>query len=184
MQPNEMMDMLRDAADRYIRPRFRALRTTEVIEKSPGELVTIADREAEIFITSRPQQLRPGIAVIGEEAVAENPSLLNALYRGESCWLLDPQDGTNNFIAGDPHYGIAVALIEHGETTASWIWQPEFGDAWEASRGEGTRKNGVDIRPSEGPRGRFGRHRFRSQLNLEICWQQICMTTTQPGRTG
>lgn len=148
MQQNDMMNVLREAADRYIRPRFRALQSSDVIEKSPGELVTIADREAEMFITSCLRKMRPGIAVIGEEATAENASLLDSLYRGESCWLLDPLDGTNNFIAGDPQYGIAVALIELGDIAAAWIWQPELGNAWEAARGEGTRKNGVPIRTS------------------------------------
>ena len=148
-----VMDVLREAAELHIRPRFQALQASDIVEKSPGELVTIADREAELFISPLLSQIRPGIPVIGEEAVAEDPSLIDALYRGESCWLLDPLDGTNNFIAGDPGYGIAVALVENGEAIAAWIWQPEFGVGWEAGRGEGTRRNGELVRTTsaDGP---------------------------------
>lgn len=146
MEFERVMDVLLEAAELHIRPRFQTLQESDIVEKSPGELVTIADREAEQYISPLLSKIRPGIPVIGEEAVAEDPSLLDALYRGESCWLLDPLDGTNNFIAGDPRYGIAVALVEHGEAVAAWIWQPEFGVGWEATRGEGSRKNGEPIR--------------------------------------
>jgi fructose-1,6-bisphosphatase/inositol monophosphatase family enzyme len=150
VQFERVLDVLREAAEVHVRPRFRALKEGDIVEKSPGELVTIADREAEQFISPLLQQIRPGIPVIGEEATADNPALLDALYRGESCWLLDPIDGTNNFIAGDPGYGIAAALVERGEAVAAWIWQPDLGIGWEAIRGEGTRKNGIPVRTTPG----------------------------------
>jgi fructose-1,6-bisphosphatase/inositol monophosphatase family enzyme len=143
--------ILRDAADRHIRPRFRLLQEGDIVEKSPGELVTSADREAELEIAARLLELEPGIPVIGEEAVAAEPALLDALYLGETCWVLDPLDGTRNFIAGDERYGVQLALIEGGRAIAAWIWQPESDNLWHAERGKGTTRNGEPMRATAGP---------------------------------
>jgi fructose-1,6-bisphosphatase/inositol monophosphatase family enzyme len=151
MNPDQVPAILRDAAERLIRPRFRLLQEGDISEKSPGELVTVADREAEDEITRRLRELDPGVPVIGEEAVADDPSLLDALYQGERCWLLDPLDGTRNFISGDPRYGVQVALVEAGQAVAAWILHPEFGTIWQAERGSGTTRNGKRITTSAGP---------------------------------
>jgi fructose-1,6-bisphosphatase/inositol monophosphatase family enzyme len=151
MHSEAVAGILRTAADTYIRPRFRLLKEGDIVEKSPGELVTSADREAEIDIAARLLELEPAIPVIGEEAVASDPSLLDALYRGETCWVLDPLDGTRNFIAGDARYGVQLALIEAGETVAAWIWHPEFDTLWQAERGKGTTRNGEPVRTTAGP---------------------------------
>ncbi|MET7280684.1 inositol monophosphatase family protein [Kribbella sp. NPDC005582] len=137
-----VLELLREAGERFVRPRFRALADGEVTEKSPGEVVTVADREAEVFLAAGLGLLRPGLPVVGEEAVAADPSVLDVLYPEGSCWLVDPVDGTNNFVSGDPSYGMAVALVEGGRAVASWIWQPEFGVAWEAELKAGTFRNG------------------------------------------
>jgi len=65
--------------------------------------VTIADREAERIIASRLVALLPGSRIIGEEAAAEMPPLLNDLDQGD-FWLVDPLDGTANFVAGTPEF--------------------------------------------------------------------------------
>ena len=104
------------------------------------------DREAETFLESALRAVRPDLPVVGEEAVAADPSVLDVLYPGGSCWLVDPVDGTGNFVRGDPAYGMAIALVERGEAVASWIWQPEFGVGWQAEAGAGTYRNGERVR--------------------------------------
>lgn len=142
----QVLELLQEAGEKFVRPRFRALAEGEVTEKSPGELVTVADREAEMFLTPGLRALRPDLPVVGEEAVAADPSLLDVLYPEGSCWLVDPVDGTSNFVSGDPSYGMAIALVERGRAMASWIWQPEFGVAWQAELNAGTFRNGERMR--------------------------------------
>lgn len=129
-------------ADEVILPRYQALHDGEVEEKSPGELVTIADREAEIRIADVLRGLRPDATVIGEEAVEGNPGLLDALKTDGACWLIDPLDGTQNFVNGKREFAVMVALVEAGETVASWVWCPLDRIAYVAERGAGAFRNG------------------------------------------
>ncbi|MDB5800453.1 MAG: inositol monophosphatase [Rhodocyclales bacterium] len=115
--------LLRDFARRLVMPRFRALRAGDVIEKAPGEVVTIVDREVEQALGLSLQALLPGSRVIGEEGVAENPGLLDDIARGW-VWLVDPLDGTANFVAGLPSFAMMVALLHDGLAIASWIYAP------------------------------------------------------------
>jgi len=137
--------ILREAAITVIVPRFRALADHEVEEKAPGEVVTIADREAEAFISSRLGELLPGVPVIGEEAVCDNPSLTQALDTEPLVWLVDPLDGTSNFIKGSPHWAVMAALVRHGETVASWIYRHTDTRLFQAERGSGAWSDGVRL---------------------------------------
>jgi fructose-1,6-bisphosphatase/inositol monophosphatase family enzyme len=128
--------LMREAAERVIAPRFRTLQAHDVSEKSPGELVTVVDREAEALLTPALRALRPGSQVVGEEACAEQPQLLQQLDRGE-VWLVDPLDGTSNFVAGRPTIAILVALLRDGETVAGWMMDPLTGTMHRAERGAG-----------------------------------------------
>lgn len=95
-------------------------------EKSPGELVTVADREAEAWLTPRLAALVPGSRVVGEEAVEADPSLLEGL-EGGVAWLLDPVDGTSNFARGEARFAMMAALLRDGEALAAWmrLWPGE-----------------------------------------------------------
>ena len=142
-------DLLRRVAAEVVMPRFRALDASEVEEKTPGELVTIADREAEARISEGLAALLPEARVIGEEAVAADPSLLDGIGHG-LAWIVDPIDGTANFAAGRPPFALMVALIEDGATQAGWILDPVNDRLHQATRGGGTFINGVRVhaRPS------------------------------------
>jgi fructose-1,6-bisphosphatase/inositol monophosphatase family enzyme len=142
MLMDEVIPALTAIADAVILPRFRALQAGEVEEKSPGEVVTIADREAEIRIAAVLRGLRPDAVVIGEEAVAECPALLAAMETEAACWLIDPLDGTQNFVNGSADFAVMVALVEGGETVASWMWMPLDRVAYVAERGAGAFRNG------------------------------------------
>lgn len=128
--------VMEDAASRAILPRYQSLAEGDVITKSPGELVTVADREAEVLLFEGLARLLPEAAIVGEEACEADPGLLDRL--GDAlCWIVDPIDGTSNFAAGKPPFGVMVALAEAGETIAGWILDPLTGRLCHAHRGRG-----------------------------------------------
>ncbi len=141
---------LREAAETAIAPRFRRLADGEVEEKAPGEVVTVADREAEAIIAARLAGLLPGVPVVGEEAVAADPSLLAAARHADAAWLVDPLDGTANFVAGDPHWAVMVALVRRGETVASWVYRHTDGWLYSAERGAGAWRGATRLTCSAG----------------------------------
>jgi len=129
--------LMREASADIVMPRFRALAAHEVEEKSRGDLVTIADREAELWLAPRLEALVRGSRVLGEEATAADPALLSHLDDDTPLWTVDPVDGTANFAAGREAFGLMVSLLEGGETVRAWIYLP-VGDALAVSeRGGG-----------------------------------------------
>ncbi len=130
--------LLREAAAAEILPRFRNLAAGAVRAKTgPHDLVTEADEAAERFVAARLEAILPRVALVGEEGVAADPSRLDALATAEAALLLDPIDGTANFAAGLPLFGVMAALVLRGETVASWILDPLQGECAMALRGEG-----------------------------------------------
>jgi fructose-1,6-bisphosphatase/inositol monophosphatase family enzyme len=120
---DEVGELMRVVAGEVIMPRFGALAAGDVEEKAPGELVTIADREAEQLLSEALAQLLPGSRIVGEEQTASDPGLLNQLEHGH-VWLVDPLDGTANFIAGKACFAVMVALLRDGETVGAWLLDP------------------------------------------------------------
>lgn len=136
--------LLRDVAARAILPRWQALHAADIAEKAPGDFVTIADHEAEQQLTEALLRLMPGARVVGEEAVAQNPDLLDGLETG-LVWLVDPLDGTANFIAGSPHFAVMVALVDNGDVQAGWVYHPARGRLYQAQAGAGAQMNGAPL---------------------------------------
>ena len=125
----QVVSVLRDVAQTLIVPRFNRLTEDDVRSKShPGDLVTIADEEAERALHGALKQFVPWSQVVGEEAVAADSSLLGLLAGDDPVWLIDPIDGTANFVNGIARFAIMVALIHRGETIMGWIHEP-LGDA-------------------------------------------------------
>ncbi|WP_370095403.1 inositol monophosphatase [Streptacidiphilus sp. MAP12-20] len=150
MRIDDVTLILREAAEIAIVPRFRALREGEVSEKAPGEVVTVADREAEALITRRLRELLDA-PVVGEEATDADPTLPDALSEAPAVWVVDPLDGTANFVAGRPEYAVMAALVRDGETVAGWILRPETGEAFVAERGSGAWCDGTRLRRAPAP---------------------------------
>lgn len=140
-----VVPIMRRAAEAAISPRYRRLAVGEVSEKAANDVVTIADRESEAILAEGLSALLPEAAVVGEEAAHADPSLLRHLGSA-LCWIIDPLDGTNNFAAGRPPFGIIVALAEAGETIAGWIYDPLTGRCCRAARGEGAFVDDARIR--------------------------------------
>ncbi len=129
--------LMRRTAAQAIVPRFRALQAADIEEKSPGELVTCADREAEALLTAGLLTLLPGSVVLGEEAVALNPDIRRRLSGLSDVWVVDPLDGTSNFVEGKACFSVMVALVRQGETVASWMLDPLTDTLAVAERGGG-----------------------------------------------
>ncbi|WP_330333482.1 inositol monophosphatase [Streptomyces sp. NBC_00536] len=144
---SDVEEAVRKAAAVEIMPRFRQLADHEVDQKSgPHDLVTIADRRAEEHLTDALTRLLPGSVVVGEEAVHADPTVYGAL-RGEApVWIVDPVDGTRQFVAGDPGFCTLVALAVRGEILASWTFAPALEEIATAVRGGGSFVNGEAIR--------------------------------------
>jgi fructose-1,6-bisphosphatase/inositol monophosphatase family enzyme len=140
-------ELLRDVAARLILPRFRALAAQDVHQKAHGEAVTVADVETEQEITAALAVMLPDVPVLGEEAAAADPALAGQVAQAPRYWVLDPLDGTNNFIAGRPDLGTMLALVEHGITVAGWIWQPVHQQMYVAELGSGAYRNDVRLAP-------------------------------------
>ena len=141
---------MREASGRAIVPRYRSLGAHEVIDKAADDVVTIADHEAEAILADHLARLLPEAAFVGEEAAHADPALLDRL--GQSlCWIVDPLDGTNNFAAGKPPFGVLVALCDGGETIGGWILDCLTGRFCHAWRGQGAYLDGdlLTARPSD-----------------------------------
>ena len=137
-----MLTLVQDVAEEVVTPRFRALASDEIHEKAPGDLVTVADREAEERITVALQRAYPDALVLGEEATAADPTLLQRFSAADHAFTLDPVDGTKNFVKGSPDHAVMVAELRAGEVVRSWIWQPQHERAYVAERGAGAWCNG------------------------------------------
>ncbi len=133
-----LIDAVREVAAKEILPRFRSLEPGDIATKSrPDDLVTIADREAERCLTQAAADILPGVVVVGEEAVADNPALRDAIADAETCLIIDPVDGTWNFAHGLATFGVILALSSKGRTVWGMIYDP-IGDDWVVARaGEG-----------------------------------------------
>ncbi len=130
--------LLADAARSEILPRWRNLDDADVRAKTgPLDLVTVADEAAERVIEAGLRRLHPGCLVVGEEAAAADPGLLDGLGAADLAFVVDPIDGTANFAAGLPLFGTMAAALVRGEVVGAVIHDPVGGDSAMAVRGEG-----------------------------------------------
>lgn len=130
--------IVRDVAETEILPRFRNLADHEVAEKSrPGDVVTAADTAAEIALERALVALLPGSLIVGEEAAETAPDVMDRLGSDAPVWVLDPVDGTRNFVAGRECFAVIVALVQEGRTLAGWVYDPVAGLFLWAGLGQG-----------------------------------------------
>lgn len=140
-----LAELLRSAARSEILPRFRKLGADDVRHKTgPLDLVTEADEAAERLITAGIARLFPGSVVVGEEAASADPSRLALLADAELAFVVDPVDGTANFAAGLPLFGVMAAAIVRGEVVGAVIHDPVSDDTALAVRGEGAWTEAAD----------------------------------------
>jgi fructose-1,6-bisphosphatase/inositol monophosphatase family enzyme len=137
-QVMQLVELLRSAARIEIMPRFRRLGAGDVRQKAgPLDLVTEADEAAERMITAGIVQQFPGAVVVGEEATSADLARLDLLADADLAFVVDPVDGTANFAAGLPLFGVMAAAIVRGEVVAAAIHDPICDITALAIRGEG-----------------------------------------------
>jgi fructose-1,6-bisphosphatase/inositol monophosphatase family enzyme len=130
--------ILAEAAEAEIMPRFRHLGQGDVQEKTSAfDVVTAADEAAEAAIGAALRAAFPGAVIVGEEASGRDPGLLDALGTAELAFLVDPIDGTKNFTANLPLFGLMAAAVMRGEIVAGVILDPVCGDRAAALRDGG-----------------------------------------------
>jgi fructose-1,6-bisphosphatase/inositol monophosphatase family enzyme len=186
VKTDEVLGLLQDVAEKVINPRFRSLSDDQVAEKNPGDLVTVADREAEELIRAELQRAYPDALVLGEEATATDPGLEGRFRDAEHAFTVDPVDGTKNFVHGSPLHAVMAAEVRDGDVVRSWIWQPQLGAAYVAERGGGAWCNGARLArpPVRAPlRGVTSRRRWIGRTlgdlpALELTW--VCCGVDYP----
>jgi fructose-1,6-bisphosphatase/inositol monophosphatase family enzyme len=160
MNIERLAEVLRQAAQDEIMPRFRRLDEGAIRTKSSAtDLVTEADEASERVITAAIRAHNPDHLVIGEEAVAANPALLDASIEDRIAIFVDPVDGTYNFASGLPLFAVMAAVVQKGETVAGVIYDP-LGDDWIlAEKGTGAWQKFPD--------GRMDRLHFAAPARVE-----------------
>lgn len=131
-----VLDLMRAVARDIMMPRFRKLAAHESAEKTPGDFVTIVDRESEAFLSEHLRRLLPEARIIGEEAAAADPAIVDRVGDGP-VWIIDPLDGTNNFTEGKSPFAIMIGLADRGDRVAGWILDPVSGRIVHAARRSG-----------------------------------------------
>jgi fructose-1,6-bisphosphatase/inositol monophosphatase family enzyme len=133
-----LAELLREVGRAEIMPRFRKLSGGAVRQKTgPLDLVTDADEAAERWLTDALGRLFPSAVVIGEEATSADPSRLRLLADADLAIVVDPIDGTSNYAAGLPLFGVMAAAVLRGEVVAAAIHDPVGDDTALALRGGG-----------------------------------------------
>ncbi|TXI05679.1 MAG: inositol monophosphatase [Pseudorhodobacter sp.] len=110
---------------------FREVENLQVSTKGPGDFVSKADREAERLIKEELMGARPTYGWLGEETGEE------AGADPTRRWIVDPLDGTTNFLHGMPHWAISIALEHKGEIVSAVVYDPAKDEMFWAEKGAG-----------------------------------------------
>lgn len=121
-----------------------------VNNKSDASPVTEADLKAHRLIVQGLSKLAADIPVLSEEEESERASspAYQALSAGATYWLVDPLDGTKEFVAGLPEFTVNIALMERGHPIAGWLYAPALGMLFKALAGRGAKRLGPDMKAS------------------------------------
>ncbi|PRQ02434.1 Inositol-1-monophosphatase [Enhygromyxa salina] len=152
------METAARAGGRVLSEYFGALDQLEVETKGPADFVSVADREAEAAIRAVLLAELPEAAYLGEETEA-------AAGSSELEWVVDPLDGTTNFLCAVPHFAVSIALREAGRTIRGVVFQPLTDELFACARGAGATRNGAPIQVSSRER-----------------WEQVIVATGVPHR--
>ncbi len=143
---NVMMKTARKAGRALVKD-FGEVENLQVSAKGPGDFVSRADRAAEATIREDLMHARPSYGFLGEEGKeidGEDPT---------RRWIVDPLDGTTNFLHGLPHWAVSIALEHKGQIVAGVIYDPVKDEMFYAEKGGGAWMNESRLRVS-------GRHKM------------------------
>jgi myo-inositol-1(or 4)-monophosphatase len=136
---NVMIAAARKAA-RALKRDFGEVEKLQVSLKGPANFVTAADRRAEETLFAELSRARPGYGFLGEEEGFREGA--DKTHR----WIVDPLDGTTNFLHGIPHFAISIGLEREGTVIAGLVYNPANDDTFIAERGKGAFLNEQRIR--------------------------------------
>ncbi|MFM2398716.1 MAG: hypothetical protein RL341_873 [Pseudomonadota bacterium] len=161
------------------------LETVKVGSKGPGDFVTEIDHAAEADIIQTLQMSFPQHAFLAEESGRTGPA--GATHE----WVIDPIDGTTNFIHGIPHYAISIALRVEGQVTQACVFAPATNDLFTASKGDGAYLNNRRLRVSKRIKfhdallaASFARSSFSSSRELMQLFGELSVNTAGIRRMG
>ena len=123
-----------------MRQEFPKVASNPVTQKARHDYVTEIDKSSEAQIVREIKRYHPDHAFLGEEGGEQGES--------EYVWIIDPLDGTSNYLHGMPHFGISIALQVKGRTEHAVVYDPMRDEMFSASRGGGAHLNNTRIRVS------------------------------------
>jgi myo-inositol-1(or 4)-monophosphatase len=129
-----------EAAARGLLRDFGEIENLQVSRKGPADFVSTADTRTEKILIKELTKARPGVGFLleeGGEIKGEDPT---------KRWIIDPLDGTTNFLHGIPHFAISIALEENGHIVAGMVYNPITDEKYWAERGQGAFLNGRRLR--------------------------------------
>jgi myo-inositol-1(or 4)-monophosphatase len=137
---NVMVKACRNASKILIRD-FGEIENLQVSLKGPGDFVTASDKKVEKILIEELQKARPNYSILSEE--------IGKISNDESYkWIIDPIDGTANFLHGIPHFAISIGLEQDGEIICGIIYDPIKDEMFVAEKGNGSYLNNQRIRVS------------------------------------
>lgn len=137
---NVMVKAARQAGNLILR-HMSKLDSLNVYEKSRQDYASEVDSLAEAEIIRELRRAFPDYAILGEES--------GAMGRGSSTFVIDPLDGTSNYLRGFPHFCVSIAVVEKGEPVHGVIFDPLRNELFTASKGAGAVLNDKKIRVAE-----------------------------------
>lgn len=146
-----MLNIAIQAARRAARIINRAaldLETIKIARKQRNDFVTEVDQAAEAAIIETLLGAYPGHAILAEESGHRPGKQAASIEDAEHVWIIDPLDGTTNFIHGMPQYAISIALAQRGVITQGLVYDPNRDELFTATRGRGAFLNNRRIRVS------------------------------------
>ena len=132
-----------DKAARKLRRDFGEIENLQVSRKGPADFVSAADLAAEHIIREELEKSRPGYGLLMEESGHRQGA-----EGTEHRWIVDPLDGTSNYLHGLPHWAVSIALEERGDLVAGVVFDPIKNDLFYAEKGKGAFLNDRRIRAS------------------------------------
>ena len=140
------------SAGELVRSHYRKVeRLTKTHQAATDEAVTIADRQSQALIVRELRKQFPGDGIIGEESETGEDITFECPDPNGRVWVIDPIDGTNNFVAGLDYFAVCIALLDRGEPVAGVVYHVGQNKAYYASRGDGAFVDGERIECLETP---------------------------------
>ena len=137
---NIMVKACRKAGKILIRD-FGEIEKLQVSRKGPGDFVTMSDKKVEKILIDELEKARPNFSILSEE-------IGEIKKDGEFKWIIDPIDGTANFLHGIPHFAISIGLEKNNEIICGIIFDPIKDETFTAEKGNGSYLNNQRMRVS------------------------------------